>query len=73
MKLLFMKSPQLPIHSMFFVPNTVPRTLSSTHSVLMRGQCKTVGLKDNLKFNHIKMELKMQAGLKLRRSNDEHL
>lgn len=72
MKLLIMKSPQLPIHSLFLVPNTVPSTLFSTHSVLMRDLCKTVGLKDNMKFNHIKMDLKMQAGLKLRRSNDEN-
>jgi hypothetical protein len=73
MKLLIMKSPQLPIQSRFLVPKTVPSTLFSTHSVLMRGQWKRVGLKNNLKFNHIKMDLKMQAGLKLRRSNDEHL
>ena len=75
MKLLIIKSPQLPIHSLFLVPNIIPSTLFSTHSVLMRGQvlqpCKTVGLKDNIKFNHIKMDLKMQARLNLR-SNNEH-
>ena len=66
-----MKSPQLPTHSLILVPNTIPSTLFSTHSVLMKGQCKRLGLKDNIKFHHTKMDLKMQAGSKLR-SNDEH-